>query len=82
MSKITKAKKEAKLKGKAKKIAESNARKADSSGPIVSKPAPPNSGRCCRCKHYGKIPHESGHQCKLTGKPTPRKSTCSKHDFK
>ena len=84
MSKITQAKKEAKLKGKAKKIAESNARKAKETTETLEAPKPsvPNADRCCRCKNYGKIPHEPGHQCKLTGKPTPRKATCSKHDFK
>lgn len=82
MSKITQAKKEAKLKGKAKKIAESNASKADSPEPIAPKPSVPNSDCCCRCKHYGSFPNEPGHQCKLTGKPIPRKSTCLKHDFK
>ena len=82
MSKITQAKKEAKLKGKAKKIAESNARKAEAKEVQAPKPNVPNADRCCHCKSYAKFPCGVGHQCKLTGKPTPRKATCPKHDFK
>lgn len=80
MSKITKAKKEAKLKGKAKKIADSQARKA--LDPEATKPSIPNADCCCHCKHYGPFPDSTGHQCKLSGKPTPRKATCPKHAFK
>ena len=80
MSKITQAKKDAKLKGKAAKTAEAKKNKKTKAEP--AKPSVPNADRCCHCKNYGKIPHEPGHQCKLTGKPTPRKATCNKNNPK
>lgn len=82
MSKITQEKKAAKaagkeLKGKQKKIAESEARKAES-GEIKAavKSAPsaiPNYGCCCTCKHFpGKL-NGVTQPCKIAGKYVARK---------
>lgn len=80
MSKITKAKKDAKLKGKAAKTAEAKKNKKTKAEP--AKPSVPNADRCCHCKEYTKHKNEPGHFCKLTGKPTPRKATCNKNNPK
>lgn len=82
MSKITQEKKEAKLKGKQKKIAKSVAKKAasadagveGSSSPSPSKGTILNYGCCCTCAHF---PHKANHEtqpCKVSGKYVARKA--------
>lgn len=78
MSKITTAKKEAKLKGKQAKIAAAASRKAAAEPkvvePKIDKSSIPNYGKCCTCSFYDK-------PCKKTHKYTPRKAenNCYKH---
>lgn len=64
MSKITQAKKEAKLKGKQAKIAAADSRKrqAEQLEPEkpAAKPSIPNYGKCCSCAYYGKPCHKTG----------------------
>lgn len=75
MSKITTAKKEAKLKGKQAKIAAAASRKAaaEVEEPKAAKSSIPNYGKCCTCSYYAK-------PCKKTKKYTARKAenTCYK----
>lgn len=80
MSKKTQEKKEAKLKGKQAKTAASQKSKPAKAEP---KPVPaiPNADRCCHCRFYKAYP-VTGHYCAITGKPTPRKATCSKNKLK
>lgn len=79
MSKITSAKKEAKLKGKQAKIAAAASRKAaaepEAVEPKVEKASIPNYGKCCTCSFYAK-------PCKKTNKYTPRKAENSCYKFK
>lgn len=76
MSKKTLEKKA--LKGKQAKTAAAQTSKAPKAQAKEAKPNIPNIDRCCKCKSYGPFPCGTGHQCKLTGKPTPRKATCPK----
>lgn len=78
MSKVTQAKKEAKLKGKQAKIAAAANRKAaepKAAAPKVDKSSIPNYGKCCTCSFYGK-------PCKKTNKYTPRKAENNCYKFK
>jgi len=92
MSKITQAKKEAKaagkeLKGKQKRIAEADAKKAtaETKGPKqkTSISGIKNIGKCCTCIHYpGKI-HGEVQPCAKAGKYVARKcSTCPVNAYK
>ena len=77
MSKITQEKKEAKLKGKQKKIAESKAKKSEdksSKKTDAGVKSLPNYGCCCTCAHF---PHKVMHEtqpCKVSGKYVARKA--------
>ena len=71
MSKITTAKKEAKLKGKQAKIAAANAKKAVAVPKAAAEVKAPgkikNYGCCCTCQFYGK-------PCRKTNEYTARKA--------
>lgn len=79
MSKITQAKKEAKLKGKAAKTAaaqKAKKTKAAEAGETKSAAVQlPNYGKCCTCQFYGK-------PCHKTNEYVPRKAEKSCYKMK
>lgn len=75
MSKITQAKKEAKLKGKAAKTAAAQAAPADAKPTASAASQLPNYGKCCTCTFYGK-------PCSKTKTYVPRKAEKSCYKMK
>lgn len=72
MSKISQRNKEAKLKGKQKKIADAEAKKTEKATPAKQSKIP-NLNKCCTCAHYPAHFHHTAQPCKIKGTYVARK---------